>query len=79
MSNSRLFVLAVSIIILLPWVYALPFWFFWTVLRVGERFFYFLPEVFHSINLIDCYSLCVITSIIQAILFPKNTDATTTT
>lgn len=46
---------------------SVPFWLFWTVMELGKKYFYFLPEVYQSIPFWNCVGLFVILSIIKHI------------
>lgn len=50
---------------------AIPFWIFWTVFGIGEKYFYFLPSVWRSIPFFECIGLFVSVSIIQCVFVPK--------
>lgn len=36
---------------------AVPFWFFWTFLGIGKKFFYFVPVTYQSIGFVECIGL----------------------
>lgn len=44
---------------------AIPFWFVWTVLGIGEKFFYFLPELYLSIGFWETVGLFMVLSILK--------------
>jgi hypothetical protein len=58
---------------------SVPFWFFWTVCGIGEKYFYFLPPVWKSIPFFECIGLFIAVSIIQAVFVPKLVTVSQTT
>lgn len=48
---------------------AIPFWFFWTYLEIGKRYFSFLPEVYLGVGFWDCVGIFVVLSILRG-FFP---------
>ena len=49
---------------------SIPFWIAWTNMKIGERFFYFLPTVWQSIGFWDCVWLFMAVFIIKAVFVP---------
>lgn len=49
---------------------AIPFWICWTICGIGEKYGYFLPEIFQSIPFWDCVGIFMSLSIINTFL-PK--------
>ena len=56
-------ILAVSI--------SVPFWICWTVCGLGEKYFYWLPSVYHSIPFWHCVGLATILVILKAFFYPR--------
>lgn len=50
---------------------AVPFWFMWSYMNIGARYFYWLPEVYRSIPFLHCVALFTILSILKIVLVPK--------
>jgi hypothetical protein len=50
---------------------ALPFWIAWTNCGIGERYFYFLPEVYHDVPFWDCVGVFLVVGIIKGVFVPK--------
>lgn len=50
---------------------AIPFWFGWTVFGVGEEYFYFLPEVYHSVPFWKSVGLFTVAAAAKLIVFPR--------
>lgn len=50
---------------------SVPFWFFWTVCKIGEKYFYFVPDVYQGIGFWNCVALFTVISILKAVLIPK--------
>ena len=46
---------------------AIPFWFIWTVLKIGEKFFYFLPEVYQHIGFWETVGVFMVLGIIKSL------------
>ena len=57
--------------LLLKMSMALPFWLTWTVGGIGEKFFYFLPSVFHVISFWECVGLFIAVPIAKIIFLPS--------
>ena len=60
-----------------------PFWLIWSVWDVGEKYFYFLPTVYHYIPFWECVGLFIVIGILKSVLMPNlanikqtNTEAT---
>lgn len=56
---------------------AIPFWFLWTAQKFGEKYFYFLPDLYKSIPFWDCVGLFIVLSILRAILLPRFASSNT--
>lgn len=39
---------------------AVPFWYCWTYMKLGSKYFYFIPKVYKSMPLEDCVGLIFI-------------------
>jgi len=50
---------------------ALPFWLAWTVCGLGEKYFYFLPPVYHAPGFWNCVGLFIALPILYHIFIPK--------
>lgn len=50
---------------------AIPFWFCWTVLGLGQLYFDFLPQKFQSIPFWNCVGLFTVISILKVVLIPR--------
>lgn len=50
---------------------ALPFWLCWTVFGIGQRYFYFLPPVFHEIAFWNVVGLFLVVGILKGVLCPQ--------
>jgi hypothetical protein len=50
---------------------ALPFWIVWTICGTGEKYFYFLPEVYRSIDFWPCVGLFMAINILKPLLTPN--------
>jgi len=50
---------------------SVPFWFIWTFCGIGEKYFYFLPTVYHSIPFWSSVGLFMVVGILKAVLTPK--------
>mgnify|MGYP003405926414 CR=1 FL=1 len=50
---------------------AVPFWFFWTFCGLGQKYFYFLPNVYHSVPFLHCIGVFSIISILKVVLVPQ--------
>lgn len=50
---------------------SIPFWLCWTVCGIGERYFYWMPEVYQAIPFWNCVGLFICTSIIKGALVPQ--------
>jgi len=49
---------------------SIPFWFCWTHCGLGEKYFYFLPELYQRIPFWNCVGLFIVISIIKGTLIP---------
>lgn len=49
---------------------AIPFWFIWTVLGIGQKYFYFIPARYQVISFWDCVGLFIVIGILKAVLIP---------
>ena len=49
---------------------AVPFWICWTKCGIGEKYFYYLPPVFQSIEFWACVGLFTCISIIKVVVWP---------
>ena len=50
---------------------AVPFWFIWTVLGLGKKYFFFLHPVYLNPSFWDCIGLFMTVPIIYLIFMPK--------
>lgn len=50
---------------------AIPFWIVWTACGIGQKFGYFLPPVYQSIDFWNCVGLFIAVSIIKHVFIPK--------
>ena len=50
---------------------AVPFWIVWTYFGIGVKFFYFLPNVYHSVSFWECVGLFTAIGILKRILTPQ--------
>lgn len=55
---------------------AIPFWIAWTACNIGEKYFYFLPPVYHKIDFWSCVGLFVVLSILKSVLTPRFVNVT---
>lgn len=44
---------------------AIPFWLCWTVAGLGNKYFYFLPEIYKTISFWNCVGLFIIIAILK--------------
>lgn len=49
---------------------SIPFWICWTVCGLGEKYFYWLPEVYWNLPFWNCVGLFIVISIIKGVLVP---------
>ena len=49
---------------------SIPFWICWTACGVGQKYFYFLPDVYRSIPFWDCVGIFIVLSVLRG-LFPS--------
>ena len=49
---------------------SVPFWLCWTWVGIGEKYFYFLPEMYHNPPFMDCVAFFIVATILQR-LVPK--------
>ena len=49
---------------------AIPFWIVWTSCHIGQKYFYFLPEVYKTIGFWDTVGLFIAMSIIKSVFIP---------
>jgi hypothetical protein len=50
---------------------AIPFWLCWSVWGIGEKYFYFLPEVYRYIGFWNCVGLSIVISILKSTFYPS--------
>ena len=50
---------------------AVPFWFIWTKFGMGEKYFYFLPEVYLHPSFWNCVGVFIVMPILKSMLIPK--------
>jgi hypothetical protein len=50
---------------------AIPFWFIWTVLGIGRKYFSFLPEIYQAVPFWDCVGVFMVVPILYKIFVPK--------
>ena len=50
---------------------SIPFWICWTCMGLGERYFYFIPNVYTNIPFWHCVGLFVVLKILYGTLTPK--------
>ncbi len=50
---------------------ALPFWLIWSVLGIGKKFFYFLPQVYLDTGFWETVGVFVVVPIVYSIFIPK--------
>ena len=50
---------------------AVPFWLFWTWAGIGQKFFYFLPEVYQTPGFWQCVGFFICVEILKPALTPK--------
>jgi hypothetical protein len=50
---------------------AVPFWLIWTVFGLGEKYFYFLPPIYHTPTFWECVGLFVAVPILYWIFVPR--------
>lgn len=55
---------------------AAPFWFIWTVWGLGEKYFYFLPKVYHGPGFWDCVGVFMVVPILRLIFVPQIVSVT---
>ena len=67
-------VVAILINILLDVLMAVPFWLFWTIFGIGDKYFYFLPVIYHNISLWHCISIFICLETIRWVLL-KNSSS----
>ncbi|HAW81720.1 MAG TPA: hypothetical protein DCX27_19680 [Balneola sp.] len=57
---------------------AVPFWIAWTRCGIGEKYFYFLPEVYLHPGFWDCVGVFMCVFILKKVLTPKFASVTNT-
>jgi hypothetical protein len=55
---------------------AVPFWYIWTACGIGEKYAYWLPEVYLHPAFWDCVGVFIVVNIIKDIFLPNFTRAT---
>jgi len=50
---------------------AVPFWIIWTACRIGEKYFYFVPETYRVIPFWNCVGLFMVIGILKSVLIPQ--------
>jgi hypothetical protein len=50
---------------------AIPFWICWTYMGIGEKYFYFIPEVYLNIPFWNCVGLFIVIKILYGTLIPR--------
>jgi len=50
---------------------SIPFWFCWTNMGLGAKYFYFIPEVYKAIPFWHCVGLFIVLKILYGTLTPK--------
>jgi hypothetical protein len=50
---------------------AIPFWFIWTILDIGKKYFSFLPEIYLSPSFWDTVGVFIVVPIAYSIFIPK--------
>jgi hypothetical protein len=50
---------------------AVPFWIIWTNFGVGEKFFYFLPQVYIAPGFWECVGVFIVFPILKVIFIPQ--------
>jgi len=50
---------------------AVPFWLVWTKGGIGQKYFYFLPEVYHNVSFWSCVGIFIVVGIIKEVFTPK--------
>jgi hypothetical protein len=50
---------------------SIPFWFIWTHLGIGKKYFPFLPETFLSVPFWDCVGIFIVVPIVYHIFVPR--------
>ena len=50
---------------------AFPFWLIWTVWGVGQKYFYFLPEVYLTPGFWNCVGVFIVVGILKTVFVPK--------
>ena len=49
---------------------SVPFWIAWTVCGIGDKYFYWLPEVYRVIPFWNCVGLFLCIGILKSVLTP---------
>lgn len=57
---------------------SVPFWICWTKCGIGHKYFYWLPEIYQSINFWPCVGLFIVISILKSTLVPRLVNIETT-
>ena len=52
-------------------IFAVPFWLIWTLFGLGEKYFYFLPPVYHTPDFLSCVGLFIVVPILYRIFVPQ--------
>ena len=50
---------------------AFPFWIVWSVCGIGEKYFYFLPQVYKDPGFWDCVGVFIVIPILKSIFLPR--------
>lgn len=50
---------------------SVPFWIIWTVGGIGEKYFYFLPEVYLRPTFWNCVGVFIVVPILKTIFVPR--------
>lgn len=50
---------------------SIVFWLGWTIMNVGEKYFYFLPDVYQNLGFWECFWLFTCIGILKSVIVPK--------
>ena len=70
-------IVGILINILIDVLVALPFWLFWTVFGIGSKYFYFLPDIYHSVSLWHCIGIFLCIGMFRMIFVKSSTNVNT--
>lgn len=68
-------VIAIMQNVFLDSVMAVPFWLFWKVFGIGDKYFRFLPSTYQNISLWQCIGIFICVGLLKLLITSKNINA----